>query len=111
MSASRSASNAANPAKPGSAEPSAASKRLAKKLGLRFVRVDDLSIVRRRQGSGFGYAGRNGRRIGNKLVTRRLDRLAVPPASVVGPEIGETVIPALSLSVFVTETSLTSRPA
>ncbi len=37
--------------------------------------------------------------------------VAVPPASVVGPEIGETVIPALSLSVFVTETSLTSRPA
>ena len=37
--------------------------------------------------------------------------VAVPPASVVGPEIGETVIPALSLSVFVTETSLTSSPA
>src|SRR6187455_2917916 len=87
MSASQSASNAASSAKPGSAkpgsaEPSAASKRLAKKLGLRFVRVDELTIVRRRQGSGFGYAGRNGRRIGNKLVTRRLDRLAVPPAYV-----------------------------
>jgi len=77
MSASRSASNASNPA-----EPSAASQRLAKKLGLRFVRADELTIVRRRHGLGFGYAGRNGRRISNKLVTRRLDRLAVPPAYV-----------------------------
>jgi DNA topoisomerase-1 len=77
MSASQSASNAASPT-----EPSAASKRLAKKLGLRFVRVDELTIVRRRQGPGFGYVDRNGRRISNKLLTRRLDRLAVPPAYV-----------------------------
>lgn len=77
MSDSRPTSNAADPA-----EPSAATKRLAKKLGLRFARVDELTIVRRRQGSGFGYVDRDGRRIGNKLVTRRLDRLAVPPAYV-----------------------------
>ena len=36
--------------------------------------------------------------------------VAVPPASVVGPEIGETVMPAMSLSVFVTVTSAASRP-
>ena len=38
--------------------------------------------------------------------------VAVPPASVVvRPDVGLTVTPALSLSLLVTETSLTGSPA
>ena len=38
-------------------------------------------------------------------------KVAVPPASVVvRPEVGVTVMPAVSLSVLVTETSLALRP-
>ena len=36
--------------------------------------------------------------------------VAVPPASVVSAAVGETVIPAVSLSVFVTDTSAGLRP-
>ena len=36
--------------------------------------------------------------------------VAVPPASVVFPLIAETVMPAVSLSVFVTDTSAAFRP-
>ncbi|MND04247.1 hypothetical protein D3C83_244340 [compost metagenome] len=35
--------------------------------------------------------------------------VAIPPASVVGPEIAETVMPAASLSVLLTATSAASR--
>jgi DNA topoisomerase-1 len=63
-------------------EPSAVSKRQAHKLGLRLVAVGELTIARRKQRSNFYYVDRNGRRINDKLLMRRLDRLAVPPAYV-----------------------------
>ena len=64
------------------AGPSAASQRLARKLGLRFVRVTDLTIVRRQRGSNFYYVKGDGTPVRDKLLARRLDRLAVPPAYV-----------------------------
>jgi DNA topoisomerase-1 len=77
MLAKRSGSKATSPA-----EPSAATKRLARKLRLRFVGVDELIIVRRQRRSGFYYVDGKGRRVRNNLTARRLDRLAVPPAYV-----------------------------
>jgi DNA topoisomerase I len=77
MSARRSAARTAN-----HVSPSAASQRLTRKLGLRFVSVTDLTIVRRRRGSTLYYVNADGSRIRDKLLTRRLDRLAVPPAYV-----------------------------
>jgi DNA topoisomerase I len=77
MSAARSAARTSN-----RASPSAASQRLARKLRLRFVSVADLTIIRRQRGSKFYYVRRDGKPVRNKLLTRRLDRLAVPPAYV-----------------------------
>src|SRR5690349_9544109 len=76
MSPRRSMSNANRP------ESSVANERLARKLRLRLAQVGELSIVRRRRGQSFYYIDRSGRRITDKLLTRRLDRLAVPPAYV-----------------------------
>lgn len=53
---------------------------LAKRLGLRYVTTDALSIQRRRSGKGWSYIGSDGRPIRNAKVVRRLARLAVPPA-------------------------------
>jgi DNA topoisomerase-1 len=59
-----------------------ANERLARKLGLRLVQVGDLTIIRKRRAQSFYYVDRNGRRIRNRLIARRLDQLAVPPAYV-----------------------------
>jgi DNA topoisomerase-1 len=77
MSASRSATRTSS-----RTHSSAASLRLARKLGLRFVNVADLTIVRKRRGVTFGYVRQDGKPVRDKLLTRRLDRLAVPPAYV-----------------------------
>jgi DNA topoisomerase-1 len=53
---------------------------LAKRLGLRYVTTDALSIRRRRSGKGWAYIGSNGRPIQEPRIIRRLARLAVPPA-------------------------------
>jgi DNA topoisomerase I len=53
---------------------------LAKRLGLRYVTTDALSIRRRRSGKGWAYIGSNGRPIQDPRIIRRLARLAVPPA-------------------------------
>jgi DNA topoisomerase I len=53
---------------------------LAKRLGLRYVATDALSIRRRRSGKGWSYIGSNGRPIRDPRMIRRLARLAVPPA-------------------------------
>jgi DNA topoisomerase I len=53
---------------------------LAKRLGLRYVTTDALSIRRRRSGKGWAYIGSNGRPIRDPRIIRRLARLAVPPA-------------------------------
>src|SRR5262245_26035069 len=57
--------------------PSAA---IAKRLGLRYVSRDALSIRRERRGKGWRYLNASGRVIRNPSVLRRLARLAVPPA-------------------------------
>jgi DNA topoisomerase-1 len=53
---------------------------MAKRLGLRYVAADALSITRRRAGKGWSYIGTNGHAIADPKVVRRLTRLAVPPA-------------------------------
>jgi DNA topoisomerase-1 len=53
---------------------------LAKRLGLRHVTTDALSIRRRRCGRGWAYIRDDGRTIQDARVVRRLARLAVPPA-------------------------------
>jgi DNA topoisomerase I len=53
---------------------------LAKRLGLRYVTTDALSIRRRRSGRGWTYIGIDGRPIQDARIVRRLARLAVPPA-------------------------------
>jgi DNA topoisomerase IB len=67
------------PTKPRSgASPSAIA--LARRLGLRHVTTDALSIRRRRCGRGWIYIGVNDRVIRDRATVRRLARLAVPPA-------------------------------
>lgn len=53
---------------------------LAKRLGLRLVASDTLTIRRRRCGRGFAYYTTDGQRIRNRAEVRRLSALAVPPA-------------------------------
>ncbi len=62
-------------------EPKApAERRLARRLGLRRVTVDALTIRRVRRGSGFAYVDADGSCIRDRRLTRRLAKLAVPPA-------------------------------
>src|SRR5262249_6345504 len=53
---------------------------LAKRLGLRYVASDALSIRRARRGRGWIYIGHNQHPIRDPKIIRRLARLAVPPA-------------------------------
>jgi DNA topoisomerase-1 len=53
---------------------------LAKRLGLRYVARDALTIRRERRGKGWRYLDGNGRVIDSESTLRRLARLAVPPA-------------------------------
>jgi DNA topoisomerase-1 len=53
---------------------------LARRLGLRLVRSDELSIRRRRCGKGFAYYAADGRPIRDRSEVKRLSALAVPPA-------------------------------
>ncbi|HLH88863.1 MAG TPA: DNA topoisomerase IB [Xanthobacteraceae bacterium] len=55
-------------------------RRLARRLGLRRTSVDALTISRVRCGRGFAYVDGDGNRIRDPRVTRRLAKLAVPPA-------------------------------
>jgi DNA topoisomerase-1 len=52
----------------------------AKRLGLRLVAADSLSIRRRRCGRGWCYLDAGQRVIRDRATVRRLSRLAVPPA-------------------------------
>jgi DNA topoisomerase I len=54
--------------------------KLARRLGLRYVSSDALSIRRRRCGKGWIYLAPNGRTISDRAVVHRLASLAVPPA-------------------------------
>jgi DNA topoisomerase I len=53
---------------------------LTKRLGLRLVTTDALSIRRRRRGKGWSYLDADGRVIRDPATVRRLAGLAVPPA-------------------------------
>src|SRR5205807_3255502 len=53
---------------------------MAKRLGLRYVSADALSIRRRRAGKGWSYIRPDGQPIADPNVIRRLACLAVPPA-------------------------------
>src|SRR6478735_11776579 len=53
---------------------------LAKRLGLRLVAADALTIRRRRCGKGWTYLDPDNRVIRERATVRRLARLAVPPA-------------------------------
>ena len=52
----------------------------AKRLGLRYVARDELTIRRVRRGKGWSYLRATGRVIRNPSIVKRLARLAVPPA-------------------------------
>ncbi len=52
----------------------------AKRLGLRYVTTEALSIRRRRRGNRWSYIGTDHRVIRDLATIKRLDRLAVPPA-------------------------------
>ena len=58
----------------------AAAAAQAKRLGLRLVAADTLSIRRRRCGKGWCYLAADGRVIRDRATVRRLAQLAVPPA-------------------------------
>jgi DNA topoisomerase-1 len=53
---------------------------LARRLGLRYVARDSLTIRRQRHGRGWSYLDESGRVIRDAAKLRRLARLAVPPA-------------------------------
>jgi DNA topoisomerase-1 len=51
-----------------------------KRLGLRYISTDELTIRRKRVGDGFTFVSARGRTIRDKLTRARLKRLAIPPA-------------------------------
>jgi DNA topoisomerase I len=54
--------------------------KLARRLGLRYVETDRLTLRRRRRGEKFSYVGADGRAIRDPATLLRLKSLAVPPA-------------------------------
>lgn len=54
--------------------------KLARRLGLRYVAADTLSLRRKRRGVRFSYVDAEGRTIKDKETLQRLKSLAVPPA-------------------------------
>ena len=54
--------------------------RAMKRLGLRYVSTDELTIRRKRIGDKFTFISARGRTIRDELTRARLKRLAVPPA-------------------------------
>lgn len=53
---------------------------VARSAGLRYVDPADPGITRRRRGNGFTYLDRDGSRITDEAVLRRIRALAIPPA-------------------------------
>jgi len=51
-----------------------------KRLGLRYISTDELTIRRKRAGESFTFVSARGRTIRDELTRARLKRLAVPPA-------------------------------
>ncbi|MGZ9021614.1 MAG: DNA topoisomerase IB, partial [Rhodoplanes sp.] len=54
--------------------------RAMKRLGLRYVSTDELTIRRKRIGDKFTFVSARGRTIRDELTRARFKRLAVPPA-------------------------------
>ena len=55
-------------------------ERLLRQLGLRYITRAELTIQRRRHGTGFVYINGSGRPLRDQRTLYRLKRLAVPPA-------------------------------
>ncbi|HEY2034522.1 MAG TPA: hypothetical protein VGH02_12625 [Rhizomicrobium sp.] len=55
-------------------------RELARKLGLKIVRPEQLKLARKRHGDGFTYLDAKGHTIKDKRLLMRLKKLAVPPA-------------------------------
>ncbi len=73
--------NASTPSSPDSREQRR--RRLARQarvLGLRYVAAKDLSVRRRRRGSGFSYQNDGGRQLRDPEAVSRIRSLAIPPA-------------------------------
>ena len=51
-----------------------------RRLGLRYVSTDALTIRRQRKGDGYRFVSARGRTIRDEITRARLKRLAVPPA-------------------------------
>jgi DNA topoisomerase-1 len=69
----------ARPASPDHSHLSPATAKLLKRLGLKHITTNELTIRRRRQGRGFGYFQADGTAV-RAAEKRRLAALAVPPA-------------------------------
>src|SRR5262249_1035441 len=57
-----------------------AERRLARRFGLRRIALQALTIRRVRRGRGFAYFDADGTHVRDRRLTRRLAKLAVPPA-------------------------------
>jgi DNA topoisomerase-1 len=55
-------------------------RELARRLGLKIVRPEALTLARKRHGEGFSYVDAKGHAIKDKRLLMRLKKLAVPPA-------------------------------
>lgn len=73
------ATKAVGAASRGRGSPQSAIK-LAKRLGLKYVSADTLSLRRMRKGTGFSYLDEDGKPIRDLSTLTRLKSLAVPPA-------------------------------
>ena len=51
-----------------------------RRLGLRYISTDALTIRRRKNGDGYTFVSARGRTIKDQITRARLKRLAVPPA-------------------------------
>jgi DNA topoisomerase-1 len=60
--------------------PSKSTTAILQRLGLRYVQTEDLTIRRRRNGTGFVYLTATGRKLRDERTLYRLKCLAVPPA-------------------------------
>lgn len=62
------------------ADPAPSALKLARRLGLRYVAADTLSIRRSRRGKSFSYQAADGSNVKDAATLQRLKSLAVPPA-------------------------------
>jgi DNA topoisomerase-1 len=68
------------PSPPATETRSSATRRLARKLGLRFTQPGDLTLYRQKAGTAFSYRQASGEVIKDAATLQRLKSLAMPPA-------------------------------